>query len=123
MTENPISVEPDLSLSDLAENYILSHHHSAFPVTEQQTLLGLVQKSRLIEVPRDEWPRKEVRSIMVPVSELPVVSPENPANDLLKMLTKEGGRILVSTDGNLKGIISRRDLFDYIALEAGVDIS
>lgn len=123
MTENPISVEPDLSLSDLAENYILSHHHSAFPVTEQQTLLGLVQKSRLIEVPRDEWPRKEVRSIMVPVSELPVVSPENPANDFLKMLTKEGGRILVSTDGNLKGIISRRDLFDYIALEAGVDIS
>ena len=122
MTEKPITVDPDLSLENLAEDYILKHHHPAFPVTDGQRLLGMVSMDRVRAIPRDEWTVRTVRDAMVPVEDLTMVSPEDPASDLLKIFPGLEGRIAVSRESRLEGILSRRDLFDYITLKSDMGV-
>jgi Zn-dependent protease/predicted transcriptional regulator len=120
MTENPVSVSPDLSLGNLVEDYILKHHHPAYPVTENGILLGLIHMDRVKSVPRDQWATRTVRDVMTPSGDLSRALPNDSASDLLKLFTGLEGRILVTREGRLEGILSRRDLFDYITLKTDV---
>jgi hypothetical protein len=59
---------------------------------------------------------------MTPLEDMSTVSPEDPASVLLKLLNTADGRALVSSGGRLEGIVSRRDLFDYITLKADISL-
>jgi len=122
MTRDPISVPPELTLEQLASDYVLRYHHTAFPVTSGGELVGIVHKAKLREVPREAWGQRTVGSVMTPMEKLSPVSPDDPASGLLKVLTDFDGRVLVSTGGRLEGILSRRDILDYITLNADMGI-
>jgi len=122
MTADPASVSPDLSLEDLVSDYILQHHHAAYPVMDGKHLRGIIYKEKIKEVPKEQWSERTVESLMTPLKELPTLSPEDSASEILKLFSTPEGRLLVSRGERLEGILSRRDLLDYIALRSDVDL-
>ncbi|MGD8353730.1 MAG: site-2 protease family protein, partial [Pseudomonadota bacterium] len=122
MTANPVSVSPDLSLEELVSDYILQYHHAAYPVMDGKSLRGMIHKEKIKEVPRDQWSGRSVESLMTPLEKLPTLSPEDPASQIMKLLTTPEGRLIVSDGEQLEGILSRRDLLDYITLRSDLDL-
>ena len=82
----------------------------------------MVTMDKVRAIPREQWAARTVRDAMTPVEDLKTVSPDDPASDLLKLLTGLEGRVLILREKELAGILSRRDLLDYITLKSDVGV-
>lgn len=115
MTRDPLTVAGDVTLAEFADRFILDGRHRAYPVTEQGRPVGVISLDHLRSVPREEWSARTVASAMSPVDEDARVPPDAKVTDVLDRLGRApGGRILVTQDGELKGIITRGDLVRWI---------
>ncbi|MCL5292892.1 MAG: site-2 protease family protein [Actinobacteria bacterium] len=112
MTGNPATVREDLSLLELVTGYFKRYRWSAFPVVDEaDTLLGLVTIRGIRKIPRERWDGLVVKQVMIPLSDEIVVSPDDDIYRILpKLENKSGGRLLVTEDGHLAGIITREDV-------------
>ncbi len=121
MTPDPVTVAPGVSLKEFVDGFILAHHHPAFPVMEGGRLRGLADVEMVKHVPKDMWGLKTVQDIYRPLNEVHAMSPLDAAADAMKlMLEKKTGRILVIKDEKLRGIVSRRDIMDYLTLKSNL---
>lgn len=82
-------VPPNIPLSSLVEDYIAGTDSPAFPVIENDHLVGLVCTRDVYKVPRDEWDTTEVGEIMTSASRLAVARPDRIGIDALKQLAHE----------------------------------
>ncbi|MGB9834300.1 MAG: M50 family metallopeptidase [bacterium] len=115
------SVPPNITLEELAREHFLGFQQTAFFVTWGEEILGIVTISDLKKVPRDQWHLETVRQIMTPLAQLETVSPNDNAYDaLLKMTSKNVGRLPVMEDGQLIGIITRQDLLDALRIRSEI---
>lgn len=111
MIEEPESVPPDITIESFVEDHILKGRHRAYPVVEGGHPIGLVTLDQVRADPRDAWPRHRVRDVMAPVGEEITVSPDETMMHVLEKLASDrNGRVLVTRDGRLVGIITRADL-------------
>jgi len=111
MSSDPV-VGPDwVSVDELINQYVLSHHFTTFPVKDfDGKLSGLVTLSQLKRVPREARSSTRVRDIAVPLQLAPTARPTEPLVDVLQRLEEPGQRLLVMEDGRLVGIVSPRDI-------------
>ncbi|KON30547.1 hypothetical protein AC482_03590 [miscellaneous Crenarchaeota group-15 archaeon DG-45] len=117
MTEELHTVEPELSLQRLVDEFFLRYKHGGFPVVSQGRLVGMVTEHDLRQVRREQWGELTVGDIMKPSGELITVAPEDTASDaLLKMSEGEVGRLPVMEGGRLVGIITRSDITKAIRI-------
>ena len=116
MTRTPETVRPDLPLRDLVDDYFMKRRYSAFPVQDDEgRLLGIITLSQVKEVERDLWPTTPVESVMRQVCEAVTVEPRDNLADVLSKLEKAGmGRALVVQNGRLEGVISRKDVAQWL---------
>ena len=115
MTENPETVPPDLTLQELVDEYFLRRRYMAFPVTEDGRPVGVIAFHQVREVPREEWPRRVVREVMVPANETVMVRPEERMSQVLEKMERSGvRRVLVTRDGGLVGIITAGDITAWL---------
>jgi Zn-dependent protease/CBS domain-containing protein len=118
MVRDPITVTPDLTLTDLYDRVIWSHRYTTYPVVEDGRVVGLLPFRRMAEVPRSEWADKRVRDCMLSLDNVPQVRADDPAAEALAELSNGVGRGLVLEDGNrLAGLLSITDVVR--ALEVG----
>lgn len=118
MTLNPVTVRPDLSLQTLVEDYIYRLQHKMFPVVENDRVIGLVGVDQVKAVPQGEWARRAVYQVMEPCTPDNTIGPATDALDAWNRMNRAGkGRFLVMQDGRLLGVISRRDLMEFLALK------
>ena len=111
MNDKPITVQRALSISALAKDFIYKHHLSMLPVVDGDRLLGYVTLSRVKEMPRDEWSRQSIGTIVLPFSKDNTVSPDTDAVDALDKMTRTGNtRLMVVDDGRLAGVVALQDL-------------
>ena len=111
MDDHPIAVQRVLSIDSLAEDFIYKHHLSMLPVVDGDRLLGYVTARRVKQLPRDEWARQTIGSIVVPFSNENTVSPDSDAIEALDKMTHTGiSRLMVVEQGRLAGIIGLQDL-------------
>jgi Zn-dependent protease/predicted transcriptional regulator len=112
------SVPASISVEDLVENHVYRHHFKMFPVTDNGSLVGCVTTRMVKELPREEWPARTVRELAEPCSEENSISPQTDAMAALKKMTQDGrSRLLVVEDGQLRGIISLKDVSRLISLK------
>lgn len=112
------SVDTRMSLEQMVDDYIYRHHHKLYPVTDQGHLIGCVGVSDIKQVPRDEWSNKTAGEIAQPCSERNTISPHTDAIDALTQMSRDGvSRLMVVEDGELKGMITLKDLMQLIALK------
>ena len=118
MTVGPITVRPDLTLAEFLDGYVYRYHHKLFPVQDNGRLLGAISTDELRGVPRGEWPNRTVGAVTVPLSDATTVTPDTAALQALGRMRQTGrSRLLVVDDGHLAGVLSVRDLLDFLALK------
>ncbi|MBF2018447.1 MAG: site-2 protease family protein [Rivularia sp. T60_A2020_040] len=124
-TLNPETVPASLTLQELMDEYFFNRSYQSFPVMENDRPIGLVTLNQVKQVPRDEWNRRTVRDIMLPVGMgITVHLGDNMMQVVEKMREARSQRLLVTNNGNLQGIISATDLANTLQRqrEFGEDI-
>jgi Zn-dependent protease len=118
MTVGPISVRPDVTLAQFLDGYVYRYHHKLFPVQDNGRLLGMISTRQLRDVPRADWPFRKVGAVTVPLSDAATVTPDTGALQALGRMRQTGrSRLLVVDHGQLAGVLSARDLLDFLALK------
>jgi Zn-dependent protease/CBS domain-containing protein len=118
MNAHPITAAPDLTLAELVENYIYRYHHKMFPVVEDGRALGLIGTEQVKAVPRPQWRTRAVAEVMEPCTPENVVHPDTDTLDAWNRMSRTGrSRLLVVENGELAGILSLRDLMQFLALK------
>ena len=121
MSEDVISVPPNLSLDKLVNDYFFKHRHMGFPVVEKGLLKGIITLHDVKEISQDQWPSTCVSQAMTPVRQDLVVCPEADCLESLLQVTKSGlGRLLVVDHGKLVGIITQRGLVKLFEIKTNL---
>ena len=119
MREPAPAVPPELPISALVYDHIMQGDDRAFPVVEGDRLLGVVYIENLRDLDRSTWDRATVRQVMVPQSELEVVTPREDAMDAFqKLAQREMRQIPVVQNGKLIGMLRRRDILRWLQVRS-----
>lgn len=119
MKSEPTAVQPDMSLSQLVDQYIMGTDERSFPVMEGARLVGVVSLEDVRKVPRNEWEAKTVGQVMTPGDQIEVATPREDVSEALDALNRKDVRQLpVIQDGQLVGMIRRRDIMRWLQLQS-----
>ena len=117
MSQAPIFVPADLSVADLVSQYFYGHFHKAFPVLDTGKVVGMVRLKDVGKVQQADWPTTCVTEILSADSMAISVRPDLPLYEALKkMQTNNASRLMVIDNGILTGMITMRDVMDYLTL-------
>lgn len=120
MTEPAGWLRPFVTLSAAAQHGFRDFDSRCLavePEEEGQVFDGLVCSRDLAAKPRPEWDVRRVRDAMVPARDIPVVAPDTPALDVLRLMhTGRADRIAVITQGRLLGFIDATSVDRYLRL-------
>lgn len=122
MSGSPIAVSPYLSIRQLAEDFVLRHHHEFFPVVEAGRILGAISMREIKDLPRDRWDSTRVGDLMIGVSDANMVEARTDAMAALLLMQKRGAsRVMVVDGGILVGILSLKDLLKQLSLQLEIE--
>jgi len=115
MNSNPIAVPSDITLDEFAEKYLLKYQFKMFPVVEGQRLLGSFSTQELKKVPKIDWPLETVARHLQPVTNMNSISPDTEAREAFLLMNRTGrSRLLVVDRGRLMGVVTLRDILQYM---------
>ena len=126
MRADPPTCLADCSVSRLVDDHIMQSDDQSFPVLENGTrrLAGLVTLDDVRQVSRDAWDTTQVADIMTASDELVVVKPGDDAAEALSKLTGRDVRQLpVVSEGELVGLLRRRDIVKWLQLHSELGLS
>ncbi len=113
------SAQPDASISDLVHERIMGTDEHAFPVLEEDRLVGLVCLEDVRKVPREAWDTTRISEIMTPAEHLTVIGPNEDSGDALSELGEHDvNQLPVVQDGRLVGLLRRRDILRWLQLHS-----
>ncbi len=112
MSTNVVTVSKHLTLISLVDDYFFRYRFTSFPViSDEGDIEGLITIHAVKDVPRESWVSTTVMEAMIPIKSDLVVSPYTDVFDALTWMAGNGvGRLLVTRDGKLLGIVSQRDV-------------
>jgi len=118
MTRAPVTLPPDLSLSRAVEETFLTHHFAAYPVVDGALVSGILSLKDVKKYSRDEWEQRTVAEAMTPLAALEMVHPSEDVVDVLeRMMRTNRGRLPVVEEGRLVGMLTRRDIMDFLRVQ------
>ena len=107
MSRDIPTVARDMSLDEYVHE-VLRTGHQYHIVTAAGVPSGFVTLQAVRSIPRDEWINTSVQAVMVPLSKIPMVAPNEPAMSVLeRMQQEELGQVPVVSEGQIVGIIGR----------------
>lgn len=119
MREPAPAVSPDLPISTLVYDHVMRSDERAFPVMDGDHLVGVIYIENIREVDRSDWDTKTVGQVMVPKNELEVVTPRDDAMDAFqKLAQREMRQIPVVQNGELVGMLRRRDILRWLQMNS-----
>lgn len=118
MTTEVKTVEPDVTIQEIIDDWFSVFKHQGYPVTENGELVGIVTLEDVRDVESDKRISVTVRDVMKKRDELIITNPDEKASDaLLKLATKNVGRLPVMENGTLVGILTRSDISKTIQMK------
>ena len=125
VVREPVTARPDLTIAEFMDDIVWKARHTTYPVTDNGHALGLLPFRCIAQVPRSEWEKRTVRDCMLPVEQVPVVSPDDELTDAAAELS-EGDiqRALVVDGDRFVGLLSATDVARALELRrAGAPLS
>lgn len=111
------SAPPDISLSQLVDEYIFGYSQRCIPVVVADELLGLVAMSDLKRVPADQWSTTSVFKAMTPREKLHVVDPQDDLTHALEVMAANDVHQLPVLEGRtFLGFVTRADVLRLIQI-------
>lgn len=121
MESHVSTVSPDISVADLVHDYIMGTSERAFPVVQDNQLVGIVSLEDVRRVPRDDWDITSVRQIMTPQSQLTTATPDEDANEAMdKLASHDVNQVPVVQDGHLVGMLRRSDILRWLQIQTKI---
>ncbi|SCK36055.1 site-2 protease family protein [Streptomyces sp. WMMB 322] len=112
MTRDPVTAPSGLSVADFLTGPSFRYRHSAFPVVQDGGVpAGLLTLDDARKVPWDRAEEVPVDEVMVPLTDVTVVAPQDPLADLVpRMEPGPRNRIVVVEGGRAVGILTSTDI-------------
>lgn len=118
MTRDLKTVEPDITVQEVIDKWFSVFKHQGYPVTENGELVGIITLEDVRDVESDKRSSVTVKDIMKKRDELVVTHPDEKASDaLMKIATRDVGRLPVMENGSLVGILTRSDISKTIQIK------
>jgi Zn-dependent protease/CBS domain-containing protein len=113
------SVEPECIISSLVHDHVMNSDERAFPVIQDQQLVGLVTIDDIRKVSRGQWESTTVRSVMTPYDELITMDPQDDAAEAMnKLVSRDISQIPIVEGKELVGMLRRRDIVRWMQLQS-----
>ncbi len=112
------TVDPDLSLEALIEDYALRSAQRAFPVVRDGRLVGMVFLHDLRAMDRQRRRTLRVRDVMKPIEQVSALDADDDALEALNLLgEKNVGQAPVLREGRLAGLVRREDILRWLTFQ------
>ena len=107
MVAAPVTVDADLSLERFMDDVFLRHRHTAYPVVEHGSPVGVITFRDAAAIPRDAWAGVRVSERMTSLDDAVAVRSDDALEEAWAMLlTSPLRRALVLDDGRLAGLLA-----------------
>ncbi len=114
MSRNVTSVTSGMSVEELVD-FMFRYKHMGYPVLDDTEVKGIVTFTDVQRVPRDE--RKKVRVSEIMTKGLITLREDDDAVNAIKLMTVNNiGRIVITKEKQIVGIVSRTDILRSVQL-------
>jgi Zn-dependent protease/predicted transcriptional regulator len=118
MNTHPVTVQDNITVEQLVEDYIYKYHYKMFPVLSGDKLVGCITTRQVKEIPRENWAHETIREAAGACSSENTISSDTDAIKALSNMNQSGhSRLLVVDHGQLVGIVTLKDLLDFFSLK------
>jgi CBS domain-containing protein len=118
MTTPVIVIDEDIAIDRIVNDFFFRYRFNSFPVVLEDKLVGIVSLHDIKDVKKEEWPYKSVKDIMGTDLADFTISPGSGAIEALdRMVGGQRGRLVVTEDGKVVGIISQRNIMQMLKLK------
>jgi CBS domain-containing protein len=120
MTPEPRVLPPNAPLDLFVYEEVIRRGNRALPVVEDGRLVGIVSVVDAQKVRSEAWSRTPVSAVLTR-EDLAVVAPGEDLNRALKLMADRGlHQVLVVAGGELRGMLTRASVVQYLALREAV---
>lgn len=118
MSQNPICVSPEITISQLVDEYLMKYRFTSFPVCQSGRVLGIITLNSVKQISKESWNQKTIKSSITPISYEFILHPEEEAVEALrKIITSDLGRLPVVEGDRIIGILSRKDIMNLLVIK------
>lgn len=112
MSSNPTVAPTSISVQQFLDDYVFPNRFSTFPLAKDGGMpAGLVTLNRVKSLPADQRASTAIGELACPLSEVPVVEPDEPLADLLPQMSGcSDSRAIVVENGRIVGLVSPTDV-------------
>ncbi len=123
MKTQPTTVEPDLTLDRLVNDYFYRYYHKMYPVMEHGELRGCISTRDVKDVPSEQWSAMTVRDLVKPCSSTNTIRADTDAMETMSRMNRnDASRLMVVDDaGRLVGVIALKDLLRFLAMKVELE--
>jgi Zn-dependent protease/CBS domain-containing protein len=122
MTDNPVTVSPSLSITQLVEDYVYRHHYKFYPVVKGEKLVGCITMDQIKEVPKEERDQRTIGELAKECSDDNTIEAGTDAVKALSIMRRtQASRLMVTEDHRLVGIITLKDLLKLLSMKIDLE--
>ena len=115
MTSDYAIVPPNITVSQLVQEYVLAKGHHLFLVTDEGRFKGILTLHNIKSVPQSSWDTTQVEKITVPVDRLKAASPEQDAFSVVEQMDENDiHQMPVISENRVIGLITRESLLRFL---------
>ena len=124
MNPNPVTVEPQRTVSEVVHDHILQRAVRALPVVQEDQLVGMLTLNEVRGVPREQWEQTPVSMVMTRLDDLQTVRPDDELSGALTILAEHDiNQLPVVEDGRLVGLLSRSNVISLLQVREELGVS
>ncbi len=103
----PVSVTPEIDVRHFVDRILPLHRRTVFPVAEDRQLYGILTLEDLKKLPREDWSKTKIRTVMRPITPDYFVETDTPLNEAEEIMRENGIGALgvIDAQGNLVGFL------------------
>jgi predicted transcriptional regulator len=117
MTKNIVMLNSSITVDEAVNGYFLKYGYGGFPILEDGRFLGIITLKEVRDVPREDWVKVKVLNILIPRNrEWEVSSEDDTLKALEVMIMKDKGRLAVTDNDKIIGLITRNGIARYIQI-------
>jgi Zn-dependent protease/CBS domain-containing protein len=117
MVRDMVALSSSITLDEAVNDYFLKYGYGGFPVFGDDKFLGIITLKEIKDIPREDWTRVTVSDVLIPHNKDWEMSPEDEVMKALElMITKDKGRIIVTENSNIIGMITRNGIARYLQI-------
>jgi Zn-dependent protease/CBS domain-containing protein len=122
MVKEPVTVPPEATIHEFVEDYLYKHDFDVFPITREGRLVGCASLRQAKAVPRERWDEVRIADICESCGDSNTVDAASDANEALaKMQEGRNGRLMVTENNRLVGILTLKDLLRYLQMRTELE--